>query len=140
MVSVSLVRVERPKPYDLAWSGVSLLIFAGALVRAHLFPFVRMTCPFREHLGIPCASCGTTRAVTAFVSGDPIEAFLFNPLAAGLCLFSVGVIAYTVLVRLFGAPRLHVTLEGRAATAARIGVVAAILVNWAFLIAMGKVY
>jgi hypothetical protein len=49
------------------------------------------SCVFRSLTGIPCPSCGTTRAATAFLQGDLMTAFINNPLAASMgLLFVVG--------------------------------------------------
>ena len=58
---------------------------AGALVLQPLWlalaPLLR-PCIFRSLTGIPCPTCGTTRAATAFLQGDLLAAFAANPLAA----------------------------------------------------------
>ena len=48
-------------------------------------------CIFRGLTGVPCPTCGTTRAATAFLNGELAGAFAANPLAAlaGLILLSV---------------------------------------------------
>jgi hypothetical protein len=43
-------------------------------------------CPLRRLTGIPCPTCGTTRAVLALLRGDWSAAFTSNPLASGLAL------------------------------------------------------
>ncbi len=58
---------------------------AGALA---LRPFwlvlapTMQACPLRTLTGIPCPTCGTTRAAVAFLHGDLLGAFVWNPLAA----------------------------------------------------------
>jgi len=37
-------------------------------------------CPIRYLLGIPCPTCGTTRAYIAFFHGDFLRAFYYHPL------------------------------------------------------------
>lgn len=37
-------------------------------------------CPIRQSIGLPCPSCGMTRAWLAFVRGDFGDAFYFHPL------------------------------------------------------------
>ena len=41
-------------------------------------------CPFRRLTGLPCLSCGTTRAALALLGGDLTAAFHFNPISAAL--------------------------------------------------------
>ncbi|MEW6338685.1 MAG: DUF2752 domain-containing protein, partial [Acidobacteriota bacterium] len=39
-------------------------------------------CPFRVLTGVPCATCGTTRAAVALLHGDVVAALVANPGAA----------------------------------------------------------
>jgi hypothetical protein len=41
-------------------------------------------CPFKRLTGLPCLSCGTTRAALSLLRGDFSAAFHFNPLSAAL--------------------------------------------------------
>lgn len=45
-----------------------------------LAPHLR-PCIFRTLTGLPCPTCGTTRAAVAFLHGDLVSAFVSNPLA-----------------------------------------------------------
>ncbi|UYW02523.1 DUF2752 domain-containing protein [Flavobacterium agricola] len=38
-------------------------------------------CLLQKATNLPCASCGTTRGVSAFFSGNIVQAFLHNPLS-----------------------------------------------------------
>ena len=90
------------------------------------------SCVFRSLTGIPCPSCGTTRAATAFLQGDLITAFINNPLAAlaGL-LFVVGApIAVIWTTARWSVPSLSNPLPFWV----RIGAVCLIAANWIYLI------
>ncbi len=52
-------------------------------------------CPFRALTGLPCLSCGTTRAALCLAQGKLAAAFQFNPLAAAalLAFLAGGVVA-----------------------------------------------
>lgn len=89
-------------------------------------------CVFRSLTGIPCPSCGTTRAATAFLQGDLMTAFINNPLAAlvGL-LFVVGApIAVIWTTARWPVPSLANPLP----LWVRIGAVCLIAANWLYLI------
>lgn len=63
------------------------LFFAGfALVAARLYPLWRdhfyVACPLLELTGIPCPTCGGTRALAALAAGRWLEGFAWNPAAA----------------------------------------------------------
>ncbi len=109
-----------------AWAG--LVAAASAAMRAR--GLTGTVCWFRNVAGIPCPTCGGTRAVLDLLAGKPLAAFLQNPL-----LMTAGVIAGAWLVGKIGFAR-EVTLgmsrrERRAACA----VLAVLFVlNWAYLI------
>jgi hypothetical protein len=69
----------------------SLLLRPFWLALAPLLP----ACPFRALTGVPCLSCGTTRAAAALLDGRVVDALLVNPLAAlaGIGFVAGGLIA-----------------------------------------------
>ncbi len=90
------------------------------------------SCIFRSLTGIPCPTCGTTRAATAFLQGDVMTAFINNPLAAlaGL-LFVVGApIAVIWTTANLSVPSLPNPLPPWV----RIGAICLIAANWLYLI------
>ena len=91
------------------------------------------SCVFRSLTGIPCPTCGTTRAAAAFLDGDVMTAFIYNPLAAlaGL-LFVVGApIAVIWTTAKCPVPSVPNPLPPWV----RIGAVGLIAANWLYLIA-----
>jgi hypothetical protein len=81
-------------------------------------------------------TCGATRATIAFLQGNFLQAFSWNPLAA---LALGGVLAfdlYAMVVLLSRRPRLRIVGWTKSeATAAWIGMSALILMNWIYLLA-----
>ena len=97
-----------------------------------LFP----PCPFRESLGVPCASCGMTRAFVGLASGDLAAAFAASPLGV-LLAAAAWTFAALALVR----PVLRFRwpdLAPGVARAAAVAAVAALLVNWGWIVATGR--
>jgi hypothetical protein len=82
-----------------------------------------ITCIFRRLSGLPCPTCGSTRAVLALARLDPLEALRLNPLIASIAL-AIPVIA---LLWAWRRPR----ISARTAT---IAIVASIGANWAYLL------
>jgi hypothetical protein len=93
---------ERPKQ-GVQLEAMILLVGICAAALAGLFVVTKaqsFPCFLREATGIPCPSCGGTRAFRALVSGNLREAFHFNPLATigmFLSLIAVGYSAGVIL-------------------------------------------
>jgi len=92
-------------------------------------------CIFRSITGIPCPTCGTTRAATAFLNGEILAAFAANPLAAAMgLLFVAGApIATLWAIARWPVPLLPTPLP----MWVRIGAVALIASNWIYVITAG---
>lgn len=119
------------------WAAALTLIWAGLVLAVALIARERgiavNLCPLRSAAGIPCPTCGGTRAALALFAGRPVEAFLLNPLLAAAG--AAG--AAWLLARLVFGRSIRVELsrvERRAAWAAGAVLLAA---NWAYLIARG---
>jgi hypothetical protein len=89
-------------------------------------------CIFRSLTGIPCPTCGTTRAAAAFLHGDLLTAFATNPLAAAAgLLFIVGApVAVLWTLARWRIPSLPSPLP----KLARITAVALVAANWVYVI------
>jgi hypothetical protein len=98
-------------------------------IAPHLRP-----CIFRSLTGIPCPTCGTTRAAAAFLDGDLIAALAANPLsAAGALLFVAGApLAVLWAIARWPVPVLPTPLP----VWIRIGAVVLIAANWLYVIAI----
>jgi hypothetical protein len=92
-------------------------------------------CPFHVLTGLPCPSCGATRAGLAFLHGDLVRAFGWNPLAAaaGLGFVGGGLLAPVWVWRGGRLP----TLAGPVRRAWRWIAAVILLANWAYLIWRG---
>jgi hypothetical protein len=126
--------------HELIWFSVSLssLAMAALWFALHL-PWPR--CVFHELTGLPCLTCGATRAAMQFFHGNFRVALKWNPLAfAGLCAVSVFDL-YAAIVLATHAPRWRIvyltTFEKRFA---RMLVVALSLLNWVYLLSHSRNY
>ncbi len=135
MVVLPHRREEVPLP--LVLGGISLLALADArvVVREGLWlPGFPILCPFRSLTGIPCPTCGGTRALAALSIGDLGAAIRFNPLVA---LSAMGILAgagASLAQRLAGWPALRLRIEPREEILWRAAAVILILANWAYLL------
>ncbi len=131
---------RRPVRDETDWELLVLLVsLAGALVASVWFAMhlPLPSCTLREFTGIPCPTCGATRAVRAFLGGDWAAALGYNPLLALLLVVLVLFNLYAALVLILHLPRLrwHPPADKPASNLwKRMVMIAIILVNWAFVI------
>ena len=116
------------------WAGAALSVM---LLRQFWFLVAPIlpACPLRTLIGVPCPTCGSTRAGLALIRGDIPGALYLNPLAtvAGLAFLLGGVAAPVWL----GLGRKVPDLPSRWPLGLRIAVLAAIVGNWIWLLASG---
>jgi hypothetical protein len=126
-------RTATPEERQLAYLWLAAAASALALrpLWLAIAPLLR-PCIFRSLTGVPCPTCGTTRAATAFLGGNLISAFTANPLAAAMgLLFVVG----APLATLWAIAKWPIpVLPSPLPTWLRIGAVALIAANWLYVI------
>lgn len=113
------------------WGGLALAVVALRPLWPLVVPLMR-PCLFHSVTGVPCPSCGATRSVLALLDGHLGDAIAYNPLVfvASLAFFAGGLLAPVWAWRRGTAPRLGRTLP----MWARLGIVALIAANWAWLV------
>lgn len=87
--------------------------------------------------GLPCPSCGSTRALARLLDFDIPGAFAMNPLATAAALL-VAAWAMADLALLPSRRAFVVELGPRPARLLRGAVVAALAANWLYLVAAGR--
>jgi len=124
--------------HELIWAPIATLI----LLAARFFPFEQFPigwCPLLTVTGVPCLSCGGTRALMALTRLDLAAAFALNPLIAALGLAGVAYVVHALGVWLLGWRRWRPAMPSASARRAlRIAVVVAIAINWGYLIVVGR--
>lgn len=83
-------------------------------------------CVLRNVTGVPCPSCGSTRAVKAIASGDVVSGFLMNPLIISV----LAVLGVGLLVRAVTAQRIVLAITARGWTLLTIVMVVLFFANW----------
>lgn len=78
-------RADRPRRWNVtaAWPLLVLAVWLGLIAAVELVrppQFTASVCIFRNATGVPCPTCGSTRAVLALMRGDIMQAAAFNPL------------------------------------------------------------
>jgi len=96
-----------------------------------------MLCPLRRYTGIPCFTCGSTRAILALVSGDFKTAFLTQPLIVSLVCFAAPVIVFNVFAAVTQKRIILMSLVRKEKIGLAIILFAATLANWLYLLKAG---
>jgi hypothetical protein len=120
--------------YELVWLGASLVSLGMAVGWFALgLPWPR--CAFHELTSLPCVTCGMTRCGIQFFHGHFLASLKWNPLVftalCGLVAFDL----YALFVLVTRAPRLRIHFStATAKTFVRMSAVAAIALNWTYLL------
>jgi hypothetical protein len=126
-------RARRRFGHAEVFAAIGLLSFVVArFVPVLSVPF---GCPLKALAGVPCATCGMTRAFVHLAHGDPGLALAASPLgallAAAAWTYALADAARVALGAPFPFP------SARALRVGALAAVAALLVNWAWLLARG---
>jgi Protein of unknown function (DUF2752) len=133
------LRVQRLAPgevdHELVWLSVSVgsLGLAAAWLTVGL-PWPQ--CMFHQISGLPCVTCGMTRCGIQFFHGHFLAALKWNPLMftvlCGLTVFDL----YAFAALATRGPRLRIRCCTQTAkTFVRVVVIAALTLNWIYLLA-----
>ncbi len=120
--------------HELIWLAVTMCAALLALSWLALkLPWP--VCTFRSLTGLPCVTCGATRAGLAFFHGHLGTAWQFNPLVfVGLCAIALYDL-YAAVVLGARLPRVRVVIPERAVRKATlVGVLLAGVGNWIYLL------
>jgi hypothetical protein len=129
----------RPRELDheRLWVSVALAGFA-ILVLGQVsaqFEIPVPLCPLKHITGIPCPTCGGTRALRALLGhGALLSALRWNPLVTAAALILLPCLVYAALVTIFKWPRFRAALTPTDQRFLRTTAWLAILANWAFLV------
>lgn len=140
---------DGPQPPPLPWPlrvgaeravlmvSAAILTAGAAWCMAVAWGLVHYGCPWKSCTGLPCASCGGTRAVVLLFSGHGWEALRMNP-GVVAALVAGGVLNLYAAVVLFF--RIEPWRPGPVVGAwLRGAVVAAVAANWIYLLSAARV-
>jgi hypothetical protein len=119
-----------------AWllAGLGLLAVVLALLPAGWAP----RCFLHTWTGLPCCTCGGTRALRALLAGQVSTAFYLQPLLTALSCAAVAWLLYAVSGPLFGLRRLRVALARRGKLWLLALLLALVALNWGYLLAVRR--
>jgi len=117
--------------------GAAAGLGAAAVLLLSTYKISFAICYFKLFTGLPCLTCGGTRAAIRLIRLDPAGALAMNPLVTlgGLL---VAAWAAADLVLLTRRRALRVSMSPAAVRALRILIPLAVVANWAYLIAAGR--
>ncbi len=103
----------------------------------HLDRLPFLFCAFHAVTGLPCLTCGATRALADLAQGDVRAAMAMNPLAtlAAFAIVPWGLVDLALLTR---GRALALVVAPASARVLRAAGITAVLVNWAYLVAVGR--
>jgi len=108
------------------WAGIILAISIMTSAQSGALP----VCHLHRLTGVPCATCGSTRAALALGRGDVTGAFLYNPFVFSAC----AVIAALFLLRVGFGKGLELTASRPVRRAAWIIIALLFAANWIYVI------
>jgi hypothetical protein len=120
----------------LAVGGAGLACLA--LTTAHGVAVRLPGCPFKLLTGLPCPTCGVTRAVMAMTRLDLRAALELNPLAVAAAGAAAIYFLYAAIVLLWRTPRLRPRLTPRDLAVARFVTAGVVSINWLYLVVAGR--
>lgn len=122
---------------DPAWAVLVIGIVAALSVN-YFRPVLSLipACPFHALTGMPCLTCGSTRAFTALVDGELFAAVRLQPLFVIACLIASASGLRALFAMIMGR-RIAFELTKQDRLLIRCALIALLLINWAYLVGAG---
>jgi hypothetical protein len=117
--------------------GAAAFLGAAGVLLLSTYRLSFIVCYFKLMTGLPCLTCGGTRAAISLLTLDPAGALAMNPLVtvAGLLLAGWAAADLVLLTR---RRALRLELTPRAARLLRILAPLLVIANWAYLVVAGR--
>jgi hypothetical protein len=137
-VRLPLRLVPRPgaSPLGAIFGGAGV-VAAAAVALLHLDRLPIVVCYFKAISGLPCPTCGSTRALGRLAVLDWRGAVAMNPLAVAVAAL-IAAWALADLALLTRGSALGVEVSPRAARALRLVACVLFVLNWAYLLAVRR--
>ena len=119
--------------FGLIYGFIGVTLLAGARFIHWLNPPLPK-CVFKSITGFPCPTCGATRSFEELSQFHIVNTFLMNPLVFLICIGGGLFAIYSFGVYFLKIPPISIHWNKKRNNVARILAIAAILINWAYLI------
>jgi len=118
--------------FGIIYGSIALL----ALLAARLVPIASIvpSCAFKGLWGVPCPTCGSTRAVVHLSHGEIAAALAMNPVVALVIVFAVIFFFYSLIALMFDLRKIGFIMTEREKNTVRITAVLLLLAQWGWLI------
>jgi hypothetical protein len=118
--------------FGIIYGGIALL----SLLAARFGPLASMvpSCAFMGLLGVPCPTCGSTRAVLHLSHGEIASALTMNPIVTLVIVFAVLFFFYSLITLIFDFRRIGFVFAERDKNTVRITAVLLLLAQWGWLL------
>jgi hypothetical protein len=95
-------------------------------------------CVLKIVTGLPCPTCGATRAIMAMTRLDFGAALAMNPLVVAAALAGALYLAYATVVLAWRLPRFRPHFDPRDLARARVAALTVLAANWGYLVVAGR--
>jgi Protein of unknown function (DUF2752) len=118
--------------FGVIYGGIALLV----LCAARLLPILSIApaCAFKGLTGIPCPTCGSTRALLCLSQGKLAAALAMNPLTALVFMAAILYLLYSVVTLAGDLPRVNFLFTDREKNMVRTALVILLFAQWFYLI------
>jgi hypothetical protein len=125
-------RTEGDIEFGMVYGGIAILV----LCAAHFLPILSFfpDCVFHSITGLPCPTCGSTRAVERLAHGDFLSAIAIQPLTSFCFMAAVLYFMYSLGALIRGSCRISITFTDKEGTVLRTTALVIVLTNWLYLI------
>lgn len=107
-MTIAWRRLEPAEPdHELIWAWVTIVSTLLAAVWLERFGLPPIVCPFHAVTGLPCLTCGATRALVALLHGEVAHSFRTNPLVPAAAAALTVYVPYALTVAHLGLLRLR---------------------------------
>lgn len=117
--------------------GAAALMGAGVVLLMSTYHLSFIVCYFKLMTGLPCLTCGGTRAALRLLVLDPAGALAMNPLVT-VGAFLLGIWTAADLALMTRRRALRAQLSRAAVRLLQVLLPLAVIANWAYLIAAGR--